>query len=164
MNAPPHPRLHCRWTDVGQVGAAACQQPDAFGVARMGWSRNAPDDARFRQADFADPAYLPAALKCIEVAVGLQRRPAAKRFRDQHRQRLPRARRSSRRQTASPKRKPATTGSFGRLHAKAENPLRDSGMGWTHIPPVFAMRTSLFFADSIKGGKPIAATRKGKVV
>ena len=96
MNAPPHPRLHCRWTGVGKVGAAACQQPDAFGVARMGLSRNAPGNARFRQADFADPANLRAALKGIEVAVGLQRRSAARRFRGQHGQRLPRAWRSPR--------------------------------------------------------------------
>ena len=71
---------------------------------------------------------------------------------------------TSRRQTASPKRKPANTGRFGRLHAKAEKALRDSGMGWTFLRPVFSMRTLLFFADSIKGGKPIAATSKGKVV
>lgn len=130
----------------------------------MGLSRNPPENAWCEQADFANPPPLPAALKGIEVAVGLQLRSAARRFRDQRGQRSPHERRSSRSQTASFKRKPATTGSFGRLHAIAEKALPDSGMGGTFLRPVFFMRTLLFFADSIKGGKPIAATSNGKMV
>jgi uncharacterized protein YbjT (DUF2867 family) len=53
--------------------------------------------------------------------------------------------------------------SFGRLHAKAEQALRDSGMAWTFLRPVFFMQSLLFFSDSIKSGKLIAATGKGKV-
>jgi uncharacterized protein YbjT (DUF2867 family) len=53
--------------------------------------------------------------------------------------------------------------SFGRLHVKAEQALRDSGMAWTFLRPVFFTQSLLFFADSIKSGKLIAATGKGKV-
>ncbi len=53
--------------------------------------------------------------------------------------------------------------SFGRMHAKAEQALSESGMAWTFLRPVFFVQSLLFFADSIQSGKLIAATGKGKV-
>jgi uncharacterized protein YbjT (DUF2867 family) len=53
--------------------------------------------------------------------------------------------------------------SFGVLHARAEQALRESGMAWTLLRPVFFMQSLLFFAPSIRGGKLIAATGQGAV-
>lgn len=53
--------------------------------------------------------------------------------------------------------------SFGAMHARAEQALRESGMAWTLLRPVFFMQSLLLFASSIRGGKIIAPTGRGAV-
>jgi uncharacterized protein YbjT (DUF2867 family) len=149
---------------TGQVGAAVCQQLDALGAAWVGLSRKPSKDARFRQADFADSASLPLVLAGIETvflacsddphqdALEINMINACRAHGVRHVVKL---------SAQSAGLQPPV--SFGRLHAKAEQALRDSGMAWTFLRPVFFMQSLLFFADSIKGGKLIAATGKGKV-
>jgi uncharacterized protein YbjT (DUF2867 family) len=149
---------------TGQVGAAVCQRLDATGAAWVGLSRKPSTDARFRQADFADTASLPDALKGIEVvflacsddphqdALEINMINACRAHGVRHVVKL---------SAQSASLQPPV--SFGRLHAKAEQALRDSGMAWTFLRPVFFMQSLLFFSDSIKSGKLIAATGKGKV-
>jgi uncharacterized protein YbjT (DUF2867 family) len=149
---------------TGQVGAAVCERLEALGVAWVGLSRKPSSDVRFRQADFADTASLPAALKGIEVvflacsddphqdALEINMINACRAHGVRHVVKL---------SAQSAGLQPPV--SFGRLHAKAEQALRDSGMAWTFLRPVFFMQSLLFFADSIKSGKLIAATGKGKV-
>ena len=149
---------------TGQVGAAVCHQLDALGAAWVGLSRKSSKDARFRQADFGDSASLPAALRGIEVvflacsddpnqdALEINLINACRSNGVRHVVKL---------SAQSAGLQPPV--SFGRLHARAEQALRDSGMAWTFLRPVFFTQSLLFFADSIKGGKLIAATGKGKV-
>jgi uncharacterized protein YbjT (DUF2867 family) len=149
---------------TGQVGAAVCQQLDAMGVAWVGLSRKASLDPRFRQADFADSASLPPVLAGIDTvflacsddphqdALEINMINACRAHGVRHVVKL---------SAQSAGLQPPV--SFGRLHVKAEQALRDSGMAWTFLRPVFFTQSLLFFADSIKGGKLIAATGKGKV-
>ena len=149
---------------TGQVGAAVGRQLDALGADWVGLSRKPSKDARFRQADFADTTSLPGALKGIEVvflacsddphqdALEINMINACRAHGVRHVVKL---------SAQSAGLQPPV--SFGRLHAKAEQALRDSGMTWTFLRPVFFTQSLLFFADSIKGGKLIAATGKGKV-
>jgi uncharacterized protein YbjT (DUF2867 family) len=149
---------------TGQVGAAVCQQLDAMGVAWVGLSRKASLDPRFRQADFADSASLPPVLAGIDTvflacsddphqdALEINMVNACRAHGVRHVVKL---------SAQSAGLQPPV--SFGRLHAKAEQALRDSGMAWTFLRPVFFTQSLLFFADSIKSGKLIAATGKGKV-
>jgi uncharacterized protein YbjT (DUF2867 family) len=149
---------------TGQVGAAVCQQLDTLGAEWAGLSRKPSNDARFRQADFADSASLPPVLAGIDTvflacsddphqdALEVNMINACRAHGVRHVVKL--SAQSAGLQLPV---------SFGRLHVKAEQALRDSGMAWTFLRPVFFMQSLLFFADSIKGGKLIAATGKGKV-
>ena len=53
--------------------------------------------------------------------------------------------------------------SFGVMHARVEQALRESGMKWSFLRPTFFMQSLLLMADTVPGGKIIAATGKGEI-
>ncbi|MGE0801296.1 MAG: NAD(P)H-binding protein [Lautropia sp.] len=53
--------------------------------------------------------------------------------------------------------------SFGRLHARAEQALHDSGLSWTVLRPVFFMQSLLYFAGPVRRGTLPAPTGRGRV-
>jgi len=149
---------------TGQVGGTVRGALDARGVPWIGLSRRAPADERWRQADFERPASLAPALDGIEtVFLASSDHPrqdtlevamieACRARGVQHVVKL---------SAQSAGLEPPV--SFGALHARAEQALRESGMQWTVLRPVFFMQSLLFFADSIATGKLIAATGAGEV-
>lgn len=169
MTALAKPVLVCGAT--GQVGAALGRELDTLGLPWIGLSRGAGSPqarvagtAQVRHADFSDPTSLGRALDGIgsvflacgdhprqdELEINMIR--ACREHAIGHVVKL-----SAQSAGLQP---PA---SFGRLHARSEQALRDSGLAWTLLRPVFFMQSLLFFASSIKGGKIIAATGAGRV-
>jgi uncharacterized protein YbjT (DUF2867 family) len=51
---------------------------------------------------------------------------------------------------------------FARLHGKAEQRLKDSGLGWTMLRPPFFMQNLLGLAEMIKGGTIYQPTGNGR--
>ncbi len=160
------PILVCGAT--GQVGAAVGRALTAQGLAWTGLSRRGGAGLAGAQAmkegDFNDYASLSSALSGIEtVFLACGDDP----LQDRLEQQMIRACRergvrhvvklSAQSASLSP---PV---SFGRLHLRSENALQQSGMTWTILRPVFFMQSLLFFADSVRGGKLVAATGAGQV-
>lgn len=156
------PVLVCGAT--GQVGALLRAALDAAGVPWLGLSRRSPTDERWRQADFEQPATLGPALEGIDtVFLASSDHPRQ----DQLEIAMIEACRA--RGVARVVKLSAQSAgleppvSFGVLHARAERALRESGMAWSILRPVFFMQSLLLMADSIRDGKLIAATGTGEV-
>lgn len=156
------PVLVCGAT--GQVGALLLAALDSAGVPWLGLSRRSPTDERWRQADFEQPATLGPALAGVgTVFLASSDHPRQ----DQLEIAMIEACRA--RGIARVVKLSAQSAgleppvSFGLLHARAERALRESGMAWSILRPVFFMQSLLLMADSIRDGKLIAATGKGEV-
>jgi uncharacterized protein YbjT (DUF2867 family) len=159
------PILVCGAT--GQVGAALGRALDERGLPWVGLSRQAHQrlgPAVARQGDFSNPASLGLALEGIgAVFLACGDHP------QQDELEINMIRACRERGVAHIVKLSAQSAglqppvSFGRLHARSEQALRESGIPWTILRPVFFMQSLLFFAESIKGGKMIAATGAGRV-
>lgn len=156
------PVLVCGAT--GQVGGLLCAALDAADVPWLGLSRRPAQNDRWRQADFERPATLAAALDGVgTVFLASSDHPRQ----DQLEIAMIEACRA--RNIARVVKLSAQSAgleppvSFGVLHARAERALRESGLAWTIVRPVFFMQSLLLMADSIRNGKLIAATRAGEV-
>jgi uncharacterized protein YbjT (DUF2867 family) len=156
------PVLVCGAT--GQVGVLLRSALDSAGVSWLGLSRRAPASERWRQADFEQPETLGPALDGVgTVFLASSDHPRQDELEIAMIQAC-RARgieRVVKLSAQSAGLEPPA--SFGVLHARVERALRESGMAWSVLRPVFFMQSLLFMADSIRGGKLIAATGKGEV-
>jgi uncharacterized protein YbjT (DUF2867 family) len=156
------PVLVCGAT--GQVGSLVCAALDVAGVPWIGLSRRSPQSDQWRQADFEQPNTLGPALDGVgTVFLASSDHPRQDQLEIAMIEAC-RARAIERvvklsAQSAGLER-PV---SFGVLHARVEQALRESGMAWSAVRPVFFMQSLLLMADSIRGGKLIAATGKGEV-
>ena len=156
------PVLVCGAT--GQVGSLVCAALDAEGVPWIGLSRRSPKDERWRQADFEQPATLGPALEGVDTVFLVSSDHPRQDQLELAMVEACRARGIARvvklsAQSAGLER-PV---SFGALHARVEQALRESGMAWSLLRPVFFMQSLLLMADTIRDGKLIAATGKGEV-
>jgi uncharacterized protein YbjT (DUF2867 family) len=156
------PVLVCGAT--GQVGGLLCAALETAGVPWLGLSRGTPTSERWRQADFEQPATLGPALEGVgTVFLASSDHPRQ----DQLEIAMIEACRA--RGVARVVKLSAQSAglqppvSFGLLHARAERALRESGMAWILLRPVFFMQSLLLMADTIRDGKLIAATGKGEV-
>jgi uncharacterized protein YbjT (DUF2867 family) len=156
------PVLVCGAT--GQVGVLLRAALDTAGVPWLGLSRRTPTSERWRQANFEQAATLGPVLEGVgTVFLASSDHP--------HQDQLEiamieacRARgvaRVVKLSAQSAGLEPPV--SFGLMHARAERALRESGMAWSILRPVFFMQSLLLMADSIRDGKLIAATGKGEV-
>lgn len=150
----------------GQVGSALRAALDGAGVPWIGLSRRPPrdDGGRWRSADFERPSSLGAALDGVgTVFLASSDHPRQDELEtamiDACRSRG--VKRVVKLSAQSAGLTPPV--SFGALHARSERALRDSGMAWTVLRPVFFMQSLLFFADSIRKGTLVAATGAGAV-
>lgn len=151
----------------GQVGGALAAALEARGMPSVGLSRRPPSRTgarEIRHGDFGDPASLSRALEGIgSVFLASGDHPQQ----DVLETNMIRACRESgighivKLSAQSAALEPPT--SFGRLHARSEQVLRESGISWTLLRPVFFMQSLLFFAESIRAGRLIAATGTGRV-
>ena len=150
----------------GQVGGALRAALDARNIPWIGLSRRPPAGApgQWRRGDFADAGSLGPALEGITtVFLASADHP--------HQDTLElamisacRARGVQRVVKLSAQSAGLTPpASFGALHARVEQALRESGMAWSVLRPVFFMQSLLFFAESVKSGKLVAATGAGEV-
>jgi uncharacterized protein YbjT (DUF2867 family) len=57
---------------------------------------------------------------------------------------------------------PNDTRAFARLHGKAEQRLKDSGLGWTMLRPPFFMQNLLGLAEMVRGGTIYQPTGTGR--
>jgi uncharacterized protein YbjT (DUF2867 family) len=156
------PVLVCGAT--GQVGALLRAALDTAGTPWLGLSRRPPASARWRQADLEQPATLGPALDGVgTVFLASSDHPRQDELEIAMIEAC-RARgiaRVVKLSAQSAGLEPPV--SFGVLHARAERALRESGMAWSILRPVFFMQSLLLMADSIRGGKLIAATGEGEV-
>jgi uncharacterized protein YbjT (DUF2867 family) len=156
------PVLVCGAT--GQVGVLLRAALDAAGRPWLGLSRRPPASERWRQADFEQPATLGPALDGVgTVFLASSDHPRQDELEIAMIEAC-RARgieRVVKLSAQSAGRQPPV--SFGVLHARAERALRESGMAWSILRPVFFMQSLLLMADSVRSGKLIAATGKGEV-
>lgn len=156
------PVLVCGAT--GQVGSLVCAALDADHVPWIGVSRRPPKDDRWRQADFEQPATLGPALDGVDTVFLVSSDHPRQ---DQLELALIEAARA--RGVARVVKLSAQSAglarpiSFGVLHARVEQALRESGMAWSVLRPVFFMQSLLLMADTIRDGELIAATCKGEV-
>lgn len=156
------PVLVCGAT--GQVGALLRDALDTAGVPWLGLSRRAPAGERWRQADLEQPATLGPALDgvgTVFLASSDHPRQDALEISMIEACRARGIARVVKLSAQSAGLEPPV--SFGVLHARAERALRESGMAWSILRPVFFMQSLLLMADSIRDGKLIAATGKGEV-
>jgi uncharacterized protein YbjT (DUF2867 family) len=151
----------------GQIGGFLRAALDAAGVPWLGLSRRpAPAGAggQWRTADFERPASLGPALegvRAVFLAMSDHPRQDELEIAMIHACRERGVERVVKLSAQSAGLDPPV--SFGALHAWSERALRESGMAWTLLRPVFFMQSLLFFAASIRGGKLIAATGEGEV-
>jgi uncharacterized protein YbjT (DUF2867 family) len=156
------PVLVCGAT--GQVGVLLRAALDTAGVPWLGLSRRPPASERWRQADLEQPATLGPVLDGVgTVFLASSDHPRQDELEIAMIEAC-RARgiaRVVKLSAQSAGLEPPV--SFGVLHARAERVLRESGMAWSILRPVFFMQSLLLMADSVRGGKLIAATGKGEV-
>jgi uncharacterized protein YbjT (DUF2867 family) len=150
----------------GQIGGFLRTALDARGIPWIGLSRSPPAGApgQWRRADFERPETLGpafAGIKTVFLACSDHPRQDALEIAAIHACRAQHVEHVVKLSAHSAGLVPPV--SFGVLHAAAEQTLRASGMAWTILRPAFFMQSLLFFADSIAGGKLIAATGAGEV-
>jgi uncharacterized protein YbjT (DUF2867 family) len=156
------PVLVCGAT--GQVGVLLRAALDTAGVPWLGLSRAKPTSERWRQADFEQPTTLGPVLEGVATVFLVS---SDHPHQDQLEIAMIEACRA--RGVARVVKLSAQSAgleppvSFGVMHARAERALRESGMAWSILRPVFFMQSLLLMADSIRDGKLIAATGKGAV-
>lgn len=156
------PVLICGAT--GQVGSLVCAALDRDGIAWIGLSRRPPANAQWRQADFERPETLPAVLDGVDTVFLVSSDHPRQDQLELAMIEACRARGIARVVKLSAQSAGlAPPVSFGALHARVEQALRESGMAWSLLRPVFFMQSLLLMADSIRSGKLIAATGKGEV-
>jgi uncharacterized protein YbjT (DUF2867 family) len=156
------PVLVCGAT--GQIGTLVRAALDNANVPWLGLSRRAPASAQWRQADFEQPATLGPALEGVSTVFLVSSDHPRQDQLEIAMVEACRARSVARVVKLSGQSaglEPPV--SFGLMHARIEQALRESGMKWSFLRPTFFMQSLLLMADTVAGGKIIAATGKGEI-
>jgi uncharacterized protein YbjT (DUF2867 family) len=156
------PVLVCGAT--GQIGTLLRAALDRASVPWIGLSRRPPASPQWRQADFEQPSTLSPALDGVSTVFLVSSDHPRQDQLELAMVEACRARGVARVVKLSGQSaglEPPV--SFGVMHARVEQALRESGMKWCFLRPTFFMQSLLLMADTVPGGKIIAATGKGEI-